>query len=223
MRKRIALSILVGAVAALFAQSASAPLYLSATLANVAGAPDAVRVEILRWSSDQERDALLNAWSLKPAPGAAKGRGAAKAGKAGAKGAPQGEPPPAAVLVPEVELAKALQEAATVGYLWTSELSGYALRYAGQVSAADGSQRVVLITQRRLGAMNQRWVPSTGVANNLEFSVIELRLNAKGRGEGKVSLIGKLKADTTAKIVVPESYESLPVVFRDVKPAAKQP
>ena len=38
---------------------------LTATTANVGGAPDAVRIEILRWSTDEERDRLMAAWSLK--------------------------------------------------------------------------------------------------------------------------------------------------------------
>src|SRR5262249_44547896 len=81
--------------------------------------------------------------------------------------------------------ARALEESATVGYLWSSEVAGYALRYAGKVDNADGSQRIVLITQRRLGAVNQLWRPvAEGAANSYEFSVIELRVNAKGEGEG---------------------------------------
>jgi hypothetical protein len=104
-----------------------------------------------------------------------------------------------------------------VGYLWSSELAGYALRYAGRVAANDGSQRIILITQRRLGAMNQKWNLATGTPNKAEFSVIELRLNAKGEGEGKASLTGKLTADAAAKIVALENYESLPVVFTAIK------
>jgi hypothetical protein len=119
-------------------------------------------------------------------------------------------------------LARALQEAPTVGYLWTSEIAGYALRYAGRTANADGSQRIVLITQRRLGAVSQRWNPSFEAApNTYEFSVIELHLNAKSQGEGKVSVAGKLAAP--AGIVTLENYDALPVVLRDVKTKAPQP
>lgn len=206
--------------------NAKGALHFTANLVNVAGAPDAIRIEILRWSTDEERDRLMSAWNLKSAPNGA-GRGVIKGnGKAG-KGAAKAPAPAAAsapeALVPEVELARSLQEATTVGYLWSSELAGYALRYAGRVTANDGSQRIVLITQRRLGSMNQKWNLASGTSNNNEFSVVELRLNAKGEGGGKASLTGKLTADAAAKIVALENYESLPVVFRDVRLAATQP
>ena len=213
------------------APDAKGALDLSAALANVTGAPDSVRIEILRWSTDEERELLMSAWSLKSptnGPGRGAGKGAAKAGKAAVAGkrAAKGVAPEAgaaAVLVPEAELGRSLQEATTVGYLWSSELTGYALRYAGRVSSSDGSQRIVLITQRRLGGVSQKWAPTYGAANNHEFSVIELRLNAKGEGEGKASLTGKVVADAAVKIVALEDYDSLPVVFRDVRPETKQP
>jgi hypothetical protein len=161
----------------------------------------------------------MSAWSLRNGPGRGviAGKGAAKGG---GKGAAKAAPAPASeapALLPETELAKALQEATTVGYLWTSELSGYALRYAGRTAAADGSQKIVLITQRRLGAMNQKWTLATGTPNKYDFSVVELRLNAKGEGEGKASLTGRIIADASAKIVMLENYESLPVVFAAIK------
>jgi hypothetical protein len=87
MTRRHAISILTGAAsafvaAALFA-SDTAPQNFTAKLVNVAGAPDSIRIEILRWSTDEERERLLSAWALKSAPnnaGRGAGKGAAKAG-----------------------------------------------------------------------------------------------------------------------------------------------
>ena len=193
-------------------------LQLTATTANVSGAPDPVRIEILRWSTDEEREGLMAAWDLKPsAAGPGEGRGAGKQGKAAGKGrGPAG--PAANDATPETSLARALNETTTVGYLWSSEMAGYALRYAGKVDNPNGSQRIVLITQRRLGAVNQRWNPTfEGAANNYEFSVIELRLNAKGEGEGRASLAGKIAPDVSARIVTLENYDALPAVFHNVR------
>lgn len=202
----------------MLAQS-SGGMKLTAAVANVSGAPDTARFEILRWSTDAERDRLQAAWELRPAaaggPGGGKGAGKA-AGKAAAgkgKGAPAAEP---VKLTPEASLATALQDVPTVGYLWTSETAGYALRYAGQTTAADGGQRIVLITQRRLGAMNQRWTSSTGQPAADEFSVIELRLNAQGQGEGKASVAGKLALDAAVKMVTLADYGAVPVNFEKV-------
>ncbi len=224
MRRREFVIALAGgsSLAVLLAQSDAGAVNLTATLANVASAPDSIRIEILRWSTDEERDRLMAAWNQTSAGG---GRGAEKgAGKGAAKagrGAAKADPNPAST--PDASLAKALEEAATVGYLWSSETAGYALRYAGKVDAADGSRRIVLVTQRKLGAMNARWTPTVdGTANPYEFSVIELRLNAKGEGEGKISLTGKIAPDAAAKMVSVENYAALPAVLRDVRIRAAQ-
>ena len=193
-----------------FAAAPDAGLNLTAKLANVSGAPADAKIEILRWSTEEERAQLLNAWELRAAaPTSTKGKAAAKGKSTG-----RGEAPPPA-LTPEASLTAALDGAATVGYLWATEVSGYAIRYAGRTQAADGSQRIVLITQRRLGAMNHAWDPSAGEANKHPFSVIELRLDAKNAGEGRASLTGKLAVDSAVKIVTPDA--AAPVVFREVK------
>ena len=105
-----------------------------------------------------------------------------------------------------------------MGYLWSSEVAGYALRYAGKVTGPDGVERIILITERRLGTTNDRWKPvGPGVPSTYGFSVIELRVDSKGEGEGKISLIGKVTPDSAAKIVAPENYGELPVVLKNVK------
>jgi hypothetical protein len=204
------------ASALLLAESEAPGLMVRATTANVTGAPDAVRIEVLRWSTEQERERVVNAWELKaPAGGAGAGKGAAKAGRGAAKAPEPGAPNTA---TPDGSVTAALQEMPTVGYLWTSEMAGYAVRYAGRVANADGSQRVVLLTQRRLGSQNQAWRAASGAANGYGFSVIELRLNAKGEGEGKASVVGTVAMDAAAKVVTLADYAAAPVVFRDVRP-----
>ena len=92
-----------------------------------------------------------------------------------------------------------------LGYIWTQEVAGYAIRYAGRVVASDGAERIILITDRRMG-------PSTG-----DFSVIDLRLNPKGEGEGRISLNGKVTLDSAANVIVPENDAAAPVVLRNVR------
>ena len=202
--------------------AASGPVVsFTATTANVTGAPDSIRIDILRWSTDAERDKLMSAWDTKgqsaaPAPAQARGGapGGRGAGARGGRGGARGGPAP----TPEGGLADALQQAATVGYLWSSEVAGYALRYAGKVAGPDGADRIILITDRRLGSMNNLWKP-TGQEppSTYAFSVIELHVNAKGEGEGKISLTGTVAPDPAAKIVAPENYKALPVVLSHVK------
>ena len=217
-------------------------LTLTATAGNVKGAPDSIRIDVLRWSTDAERDQILSAWTQPRLPGAAgrggrAGRGAAvdpapdpsavvdpvpAAGRAGRGGrggrGARGEPSEALRPTPESSLKAALGIAPIVGHLWSSEVAGYSLRSASKISEANGGERILLITDRRLGAWNDLWAPAgTDAANSYEFSVIELRLNSKGEGEGKVSLTGKVAVDGLAKAIAPENYDALAVVLKNVR------
>ena len=66
----------------------------TATTANVSGAPDSVRLDVLSWSTDADRDQMVGAWNLTAVPTAAAGaRGAAAgAGGRGARGGGAGAP-----------------------------------------------------------------------------------------------------------------------------------
>jgi len=111
-----------------------------------------------------------------------------------------------------------LGNAPIVGHLWSSEVAGYSLRSASKIAEPDGGERIVLITDRRLGAWNDLWKPAgAGAVTEYEFSVIELHLNSKGEGEGKVSLATKVTADSAAKIIALESYSASPVVLKNVR------
>jgi hypothetical protein len=210
-------------------------LRLTATTDNVSGAPDSVRIDLLRWSTDAERDQFLTAWTkpgaspgrggkgpaaidqsdpaLADANPAGGGRGGGRGGRGGGRGGEAATPPP----TPEGSLAAALDKANTLGYVWSSEVAGYAVRYAVQVTEPDGGQHVVLITDRRLGASNDLWKPASGSATNYDFSVIELHLNSKGEGEGKASLTGKVAVDSAAKTFALENYSTLPVILKNVR------
>jgi hypothetical protein len=238
----IAVPILAGIVLAACVTTAQTPsaggiLSFTATTENVAGAPDTIRINLLRWSSDAERDQLLSAWNMAgtsarrrssgrgaepgavnqaPDPAADDGdASAAFSAPKGGSGHARADGPPA---TPEGALAAAIKKAHTVGYLWSSEIAGYALRYAGKTSEPDGVERIILITDRRLGTTNDRWKPiGPGIPTTYDFSVIELRVNSKGEGEGKISLIAKVAPDSAAKVVALEDYDASPVVLKNLK------
>ena len=109
-------------------------------------------------------------------------------------------------------------KAPTVGHLWSSEVAGYSIRCAIKVPAADGGERILLITDRRLGAYNDLWKPvGPDAATSYEFSVVELHVNSKGEGEGKASLTGKVALDSAAKTIGLENYGALPVILKNVR------
>jgi hypothetical protein len=261
-------------------QTPATGIRITATSANVSQPGEAVRININRWSTDQERDALVTAMNPAPPRGEAgarggarggAGRGAARGGAvdpapdpaavadptdpfgtfrrgaaadgaangaagaapaaaagaapAAAAGAPQagrggrGAPsatPPALRPAPTVALGEALGKASTIGYLWTSEVAGYPIKYAYRIPSADGD-RVILAIDRRLGAFSPSWKPANGAATDYSFTLIELKLAPKGLGEGKTSLTSKVAIDNAAKTVALEDYASATAIFKNVK------
>jgi len=113
----------------------------------------------------------------------------------------------------------ALQKSPSFGILWTSEAAGYSLHFAYRTMLPDGGQRIILITDRRLGVWSTQWWKPAGTAtpSNLPFTLIELRLNAKGEGEGRTSLTGKVVEDAAAKTLALDNYAAQPIVFKTVK------
>ena len=177
-------------------------------------------IEVFRWSSDAERSPLMAALvPAAPPPAAAAaapeaaGRGGGRAG--GARGGRGGGRGAAAPADPMARLTAAVKAAPTVGFVWGDGVTGYSIKYAWRAPAADeGTERIVLVTDRRLGAHAPGWSPSPGSAADAEFTVIEMRLAAKGAGEGKTSLATKIAVDASAKTLALEGYPAAPVQLK---------
>lgn len=191
---------------------------LTAASANVAEPGSPVRIRIFRWSTDEERNPFLTA--LNPpargaGPGAGERGGAARGGRAPARGRARG---PAAPLTPAAALAATAGRSPTIGYLWTNDITGYSIKYAYRASQPDGGERIVLLTDRRLGAHSAGWKPAAaGAETDYEFTLVEIRLDAKGSGEGKTSLMARVVADTEAKTVALENYAATAAILQNVK------
>jgi hypothetical protein len=215
-------------------------LNLTATSANVTQPGNAVRINILRWSTDEERNALAVAMNPPPPPPAAAGggdrgggRGAAgagaAAGAAGAAGARGGRggggggrggrgDAPAAPADPIVNLTAAIGKAPTVGYIWTNEVVGYSIKYAYRLPLPNGGDRIILATDRRLGAHTAAWKPTaTAASPEYEFTLLEVRLDPKGVGEAKTSLTTKVVVDDASKTIALENYAATPTILQNVK------
>src|SRR5438105_8493301 len=67
----LALIILAAGLATAQTPATGPILRLNATTDNVSGAPDPIRIDLLRWSTDAERDQLLSAWTSPGTPAAA--------------------------------------------------------------------------------------------------------------------------------------------------------
>jgi hypothetical protein len=136
-------------------------------------------------------------------------------GRGGARGGAANDSQPQ---TPQASLAAALKKAPTVGILWTSETVGYSIKYAYRLQQPDGGERIVLATDRRVGAWSNLWKPAGTIApTDYAFSIIELRLNPKGEGEGKGAVAGKVAVESQSKTIGLDGYSTLPVVLKGVK------
>jgi hypothetical protein len=160
-------------------------------------------VSLSRWSTDAERAPLVAAFAAPPAaprqqaPGGAAGRGRGR-------GAPP--PPPS----PFARLSTAIKAAPTLGFIWTEGVTGYSIKYAWHSPTTENKERIVLVTDRRLDSHTMDWGPASGAAADADFTVIEMRIDRQGAGEGKTSLTTKIAVDAETKTLGLEDYAAAP-------------
>ena len=111
------------------------------------------------------------------------------------------------------KLLDALQRMPRMGYIRTPGSIGWDIRFARHMPAPDGGERVVLVTDRR---MSFREVANRHRSVDYPFTVIELRLQKSGEGEGQVSVATRIIPDKGGKIVTLENYEIQPVLLTKV-------
>jgi hypothetical protein len=197
------------------ASSDTAALTLRATITSgEAKAP--LTITLSRWSTEAERAPLLAPLAAPPpvpaapAPAAAGGRAGARG--RGGRGAPP--PPPS----PLARLSAAIKAAPTLGYIWTDGVTGYSIKYAWHAPAPGEtereSERIVLVTDRRLNSHAPDWAPASGAAGDADFTVIEMRLDGGGVGEGKTSLTTRVAIDTAANTLALDGYAAAPALLK---------
>ena len=215
-------------------------LKLTAISVNVTEPGNSVHIEVLRWSTDQERNALVTALTppapapvpeVVPAPPVAAptagaegaptrgGRGGARGGAAGARGGARGGRGGgnAAPVDPIATFTAAIGRAPTIGYIWTNEVTGYAIKHALRLPPSGGVERIILASNRRIGANAQSWTPVKGTPTPYEFTILEVRLPSSGAGEAKASLTTTIAVDNDTKTIGLENYVAAPALFANVR------
>jgi hypothetical protein len=112
------------------------------------------------------------------------------------------------------KLLDTLQSLPKVGYIRTPNSLAYDLHYARRLPVPDGSERIVLVTDRFITFWEAANQPRS---IDYPFTVIELHINPDGMGEGKMSLATKITADKENKLVVLENYATQPVLLQSVR------
>lgn len=103
-----------------------------------------------------------------------------------------------ATLAAGLDAATPLAKLPTVGYVWPhGSPVGYSVKYAHRIPQPDGSERLTLVTDKRLGSYDFKgWsVASPAVGSDVPYSVIELDLSGSGVGTGTLSLVGEVALD----------------------------
>lgn len=107
--------------------------------------------------------------------------------------------------------------APTIGYIWTNDVTRYSIKYAHRTPLPGGGERITLATDRRLGEHSAAWTPQVSPLTNYEFTLLEIRLDAKGTGEAKTSLTSKVVIDNHAKTLALDNYAAAPPILQKVK------
>ena len=92
------------------------------------------------------------------------------------------------------------------------------MKYAYRTPLLQGGERIILATDRRLGGYSSSWkLAGASTPTDYDFTIVEIRLDSKGLGEGKTSLTTKVAVDTDAKTIALENYAATPPILQSIK------
>jgi hypothetical protein len=91
---------------------------------------------------------------------------------------------------------------------------GWRLSYTRQVPTDEGGRRVIILTDRYISMWEARNQPRS---SDYPFTLVEIRLDKDGKGEGKASVATKISFDKDKNQVELENYSSEPVRLTTVK------
>ncbi len=109
-------------------------------------------------------------------------------------------------------LLRELQKEPPVGSINAPGSLAYDLRYARELPGADGGRRIVLATDRPIG-----FGEASNSSRTLDypFTLIELRVDKEGKGEGKLNIAAKLTLNDNVLVI--EDYATQPVMLTEVR------
>ena len=108
-----------------------------------------------------------------------------------------------------------LREQPELGYIRTASSLGYPLRFAYQSPLPGGGTRVLIATDRRMSFLE---VTRNSRTRDYPFTIVELRLDADGKGEGKLMPLARVTSYPDDVVEI-ENYQMQPVRLTNVKKA----
>jgi hypothetical protein len=91
---------------------------------------------------------------------------------------------------------------------------GWDLRYASTEPLPEGGRKIVLLTDRPIGFREAVTRPRT---IDYPFTLIEMRVDREGEGQGKMSVATKVTFDRGRKVIELENYTTEPVRLQNVR------
>lgn len=99
------------------------------------------------------------------------------------------------------------------GYLRTSTSLGWDTYYARETPFGDGGRRIIVATDRRMSFAERANQPRSA---DYEFTLVEIRLDKNGKGQGKYAVAAKITYDKDTRTVEIENYGIEPVRLTEV-------
>jgi len=110
-------------------------------------------------------------------------------------------------------MVRIMQDLPQVGYIRGNNTMGDALFYAWQTNNPDGTRTVVIATDRPISAAA---MVAPGAANKYDATVIEMRFNKDGKGQGKIVVAGKAYIDPKTGKPGIQNFEGQPVKLESI-------
>jgi hypothetical protein len=105
-------------------------------------------------------------------------------------------------------LLEAVRDSKSVGSINTPGNLAYDLRWAQYEEVGDGIYRIVLMTDRPISMWEAVNRPRSF---DYPFTLIELRVNKDGKGEGKLNIATRIDISRTGRMIHLENYDSQPI------------
>ena len=116
-------------------------------------------------------------------------------------------------------LLRALQQVnERVGFIRKSGSLGWDLRFAFREVNDDGTSRIIIATDRRIGFWETRDLPRV---SNFPFTLLEIHLDKAGSGEGRMAVAARIQTARDGETIVIENYGISPVALNNITMASR--
>ena len=116
-------------------------------------------------------------------------------------------------------LLRALQQVnERVGFIRKSGSLGWDLRFAFREVNDDGTSRIIIATDRRIGFWETRDLPRV---SNFPFTLLEIHLDKAGSGEGRMAVAARIQTARDGETIVIENYGTSPVALNNITMASR--